>query len=152
MTGLYGFCITLCIFVIVSTNMYKPKLDDEYVDESSYPVQACDYILENLDISNMRIYNEYNYGSYMLYRGIPVFVDSRADLYTPEFNPGCTVFDDFLNISNIGTYYENKFDEYDITHVICFKNAKLNMFLSRNYEYKELYSDDRFVIYERDVV
>lgn len=152
MTGLYGFCITLCIFVIVGTNIYKPKLDDRYVDESSYPVQACDYILEKLDISNMRIYNEYNYGSYMLYRGIPVFVDSRADLYTPEFNPGCTVFDDFLNISNIGTYYENKFDEYDITHVICFKNAKLNMFLSRNYEYKELYSDDRFVIYERDVV
>lgn len=151
MTGLYGFCITLCVFVIVSTNIYKPKLDDKYVDESSYPVQACDYILENLDISNMRIYNEYNYGSYMLYRGIPVFIDSRADLYTPEFNPGCTVFDDFLNISNIGTYYENKFDEYNITHVICFKNAKLNMFLSRNYEYKELYSDDRFVIYERDV-
>ena len=152
MTGLYGFCITLCIFVIVGTNIYKPKLDDKYVDESSYPVQACDYILENLDVSNMRIYNEYNYGSYMLYRGIPVFVDSRADLYTPEFNPGCTVFDDFLNISNIGTYYENKFEEYDITHIICFKNAKLNMFLSRNYEYKELYSDDRFVIYERDVV
>lgn len=151
MTGLYGFCITLCIFIIVSTNMYKPKLDDKYVDESSYPVQACDYILENLDISNMRIYNEYNYGSYMLYRGIPVFIDSRADLYAPEFNPGCTVFDDFLNISNIGTYYENKFEEYNITHVICFKNAKLNMFLSRNYEYKELYSDDRFVIYERNV-
>lgn len=151
MTGLYGFCITLCIFIIVCTNIYKPKLDDKYVDESSYPVQACDYILENLDISNMRIYNEYNYGSYMLYRGIPVFIDSRADLYTPEFNSGCTVFDDFLNISNIGTYYENKFEEYNITHVICFKNAKLNMFLSRNYEYKELYSDDRFVIYERDV-
>ena len=88
----------------------------------------------------------------MLFRGIPVFIDSRADLYTPEFNPGCNVFDDFLNISNIGTYYENKFDEYDITHVICYKNAKLNMFLSRNYEYKELYSDDRFVIYERDKV
>lgn len=151
MTGLYGSCITLCIFIIVCTNIYKPKLDDKYVDESSYPVQACDYILENLDISNMRIYNEYNYGSYMLYRGIPVFIDSRADLYTPEFNSGCTVFDDFLNISNIGTYYENKFEEYNITHVICFKNAKLNMFLSRNYEYKELYSDDRFVIYERDV-
>ena len=151
MTGLYGFCITLCIFIIVCTNIYKPKLDDKYVDESSYPVQACDYILENLDISNIRFYNEYNYGSYMLYRGIPVFIDSRADLYTPEFNSGCTVFDDFLNISNIGTYYENKFEEYNITHVICFKNAKLNMFLSRNYEYKELYSDDRFVIYERDV-
>ena len=152
MTGFYGFGITLCIIIIISTNIYRPKIDDTYVDESTYPVKACDYILEELDVSNIRIYNEYNYGSYMLFRGIPVFIDSRADLYTPEFNPGCNVFDDFLNISNIGTYYENKFDEYDITHVICYKNAKLNMFLSRNYEYKELYSDDRFVIYERDVV
>ena len=151
MTSKYGIIITICIFIIISVKIYKPKMDDSFVDESSYPVQACDYILENIDLENARFYNEYNYGSYMLFRGIPVFIDSRADLYTPEFNPGCTVFDDFLNISNIGTYYENKFDEYDITHVICYKNAKLNMFLSRNYEYKELYSDEKFVVYERDV-
>ena len=151
MTSKYGIIITICIFIIISVKIYKPKMDDSFVDESSYPVQACDYILENIDLENARFYNEYNYGSYMLFRGIPVFIDSRADLYTPEFNPGCTVFDDFLNISNIGTYYENKFEEYDITHVICYKNAKLNMFLSRNYEYKELYSDEKFVVYERDV-
>ena len=151
MTSKYGIIITICIFIIISVKIYKPKMDDSFVDESSYPVQACDYILENIDLENARFYNEYNYGSYMLFRGIPVFIDSRADLYTPEFNPGCTVFDDFLNISNIGTYYENKFEEYDITHVICYKNAKLNMFLSRNYEYKELYSDEKFVVYERNV-
>ena len=151
MTSKYGIIITICIFIIISVKIYKPKMDDSFVDESSYPVQACDYILENIDLENARFYNEYNYGSYMLFRGIPVFIDSRADLYTPEFNPGCTVFDDFLNISNIGTYYENEFEEYDITHVICYKNAKLNMFLSRNYEYKELYSDEKFVVYERDV-
>ena len=55
-------------------------MDDSFVDESSYPVQACDYILENIDLENARFYNEYNYGSYMLFRGIPVFIDSRADL------------------------------------------------------------------------
>ena len=151
MTSKFGIIITICIFIIISVKLYKPKMNDSYVDESSYPVQACDYILENIDLENARFYNEYNYGSYILFRGIPVFIDSRADLYTPEFNPGCTVFDDFLNISNIGTYYEDKFEEYEITHVICYKNAKLNMFLSRNYEYKELYSDEKFVIYERNI-
>ena len=151
MTSKFGIIITICIFIIISVKLYKPKMNDSYVDESSYPVQACEYILENIDLENARFYNEYNYGSYMLFRGIPVFIDSRADLYTPEFNPGCTVFDDFLNISNIGTYYEDKFEEYEITHVICYKNAKLNMFLSRNYEYKELYSDEKFVIYERNI-
>ena len=151
MTSKFGIIITICIFIIISVKLYKPKMNDNYVDESSYPVQACDYILENIDLENARFYNEYNYGSYMLFRGIPVFIDSRADLYTPEFNPGCTVFDDFLNISNIGTYSEDKFEEYEITHLICYKNAKLNMFLSRNYEYKELYSDEKFVIYERNI-
>ncbi len=39
--------------------------------------------------------------------------------------------------------------KYDITHVIIGKNTKLNMFLSRDDKYIELYSDDYFVVYER---
>ena len=108
----------------------------------------------------MRIFNEYNYGSYLLYRGIPVFIDSRADLYTPEFNgtkdeegeyEGRDIFTDYINTTNISRYYENTFKEYDITHVLIRKNTKLNMLLSRDKEhYKELYSDDNFIFYERE--
>ena len=60
----------------------EDKFDAKYVDESAYPVQACDYILENIDLGKAKFYNEYNYGSYMIFRGIPVFIDSRADLYS----------------------------------------------------------------------
>ena len=140
--------------------IYKDKIKAPIVNESSYPVEACNYILENIDIENMRIFNEYNYGSYMLYRGIPVFIDSRADLYTPEFNgtknekgkyEGRDIFSDYINISNISTYYENKFEQYGITHVLIRKNSKLNMFLSREPDkYIKLYSDDNFVLYERN--
>lgn len=146
-----GRAIILGVVIFISYRLIKPRLTlkQEYVSDTTYPVAACDYILENLDIENMRIYNEYNYGSYMLYRGIPVFIDSRADLYSPEFGSEKDIFSDFLNISNIGVYYEDKFKEYEITHVIVYKNAKLNMFLSRNSKYKELYSDNSFVIYER---
>ena len=128
------------------------------VNESSYPVAACDYIIENLDLENIKLYNEYNYGSYLLYRGIPVFIDSRADLYAPEFNGtkgedgkyhGRDIFTDYINISNISTYYEDKFEEYGITHVIIKTNSKLNMFLKRDDNYKKLYSDNNFIIYER---
>ena len=66
--------------------MYKGKINNEFVNSSSYPVKAADYILEELDINNMRLFNEYYYRSYLLYRGIPVFLASRADLYAPEFN------------------------------------------------------------------
>ena len=159
MTSIAGRIITLLLGIIVSFMLYRGKPNSPIIDESSYPVKACDYILENIDISTMRIFNEYNYGSYMLFRGIPVFIDSRADLYTPEFNGkkneegkyvGKDIFSDCINISNISTYYENKFEQYGITHVLIRDNSKLNMFLSRDKEhYKELYSDDSFVLYER---
>ena len=160
MTTLFGKIITILLGILVCFMIYKDKIKAPIVNESSYPVEACNYILENIDIENMRIFNEYNYGSYMLYRGIPVFIDSRADLYTPEFNgtknekgkyEGRDIFSDYINISNISTYYENKFEQYGITHVLIRKNSKLNMFLSRESDkYMKLYSDDNFVLYERN--
>ena len=134
------------------------KKNNSYVSESSYPVEAANWILENLDVNNIKLFNEYNYGSYLLYRGIPVFIDSRADLYAPEFNGkkdengeynGRDIFSDYINTSNISTYYDDKFKQYEITHVILKKNTKLNMLIMRDVKYKEIYSDKNFVIYER---
>ena len=138
---------------LASYNYIKPKLDDDYVDANSYPVAACDYILENIDLKNARFFNEYNYGSYMLFRGIPVFIDSRADLYAPEFsgNEEEDIFTDFINTSGISRFYEDTFEKYDINYVILLKKSKTNMIITKTHDenYKELYSDDNFVVYER---
>ena len=151
-----GKIITISLVILICFAFVKSKLNDKFIDERKYPVAAADWMLENLDVKNIKLYNEYNYGSYLLFRGIPVFIDSRADLYAPEFNKkageeGRDIFSDYINISSIGTYYETKFEKYGITHVIVVNNAKLNMFLSRDENYKQLYKDDNFVIYERNV-
>ena len=130
----------------------KDKFDEKIINDKDYPVEACDYILENIDLENSKFYNEYNYGSYMLFRGIPVFIDSRADLYAPEFSHlSDDIFMDFIECSNIGKYYGDIFDKYGITHLILYKNAKINMLIEKadKEKYKKLYFDDNFVIYER---
>ncbi len=146
-------CLIISIIVLtLSYFMAKDKVKDQYVNEADYPVQACNYIIENIDLSKAKFYNEYNYGSYMLYRGIPVFIDSRADLYAPEFSgKEEDIFSDFIDTSNIGTFYEDIMEKYGITHVINYKNSKMNMIITKTQDkkYKELYSDDNFVIYER---
>ncbi len=158
MTKFLGKILTILIVILVSFYLYKDKIKAPIVNQNSYPVAACDYIIEKLNLEEIKLYNEYNYGSYILYRGIPVFIDSRADLYAPEFNGskgedgkyhGRDIFTDYINISNISTYYEDKFGEYGITHVIIKSNSKLNMLLKRDNKYKQLYSDKNFVIYER---
>ena len=141
------------LFAFLSFNFMKAKKDDKFVDETSYPVSACDYILENIDLTNAKFYNEYNYGSYMLFRGIPVFIDSRADLYSPEFSGDKEhdIFTDFIDTSSISKFYEDTFKKYDITHVLIRKKSKTNMVITKTHDenFKELYSDDNFVLYER---
>jgi len=158
MTSFLGKILTILLVVLISFFLYRDKIDAPIINESAYPVAASDYILNNLDISTLKMYNEYNYGSYLLYRGIPVFIDSRADLYTPEFNGtkgedgkynGRNIFSDYMNISNIATYYEDKFKQYGINYVMTKRTTKLNMFISRDDRYKKIYSDDNFYIYER---
>ena len=149
-----GVVIALTVLIgLMSYSEAKPKFDDEFVNESSYPVAACDYIVENIDLSKARFYNEYNYGSYMLFRGIPVFIDSRADLYAPEFSgdKDKDIFTDFINTSSISKFYEETFEKYDINYVILLKKSKTNMIITKAHDenYKELYSDDNFVIYQR---
>ncbi len=148
--------VVISLSVLIALICYlniKPKVDDKFVDTKSYPVAACDYILENIDLSTARFYNEYNYGSYMLFRGIPVFIDSRADLYAPEFsgNKEEDIFTDFINTSSISKFYEDIFEKYKITHVILNKRSKTDMIIVKTNDknYQELYSDDNFVVYER---
>ena len=143
--------IILVSTVAISINIFSPKADDDFVDVSQYPTEATKFIKENIDLSQMKLYNEYNYGSYLLFRGIPVFIDSRADLYAPEFSKKeDDIFMDFIETSNIGTFYEDTFEKYEITHVITYKNSKMNMIITEAdiENYKELYHDKYFVIYE----
>lgn len=149
--------VVSAILLSFSANLYNKVKNDKYINESTYPVQASEWILENLDVKNIKLFNEYNYGSYLLYKGIPVFIDSRADLYAPEFNTktgnkvdGNDIFIDFINESSISVYYGDIFKQYDVTHVILYKGSKVNMLIQKadSEKYKEIYSDNSFVIYE----
>ncbi|MBO5479284.1 MAG: hypothetical protein J6A04_06335 [Clostridia bacterium] len=150
-TSGFGAVITILLVILVSIVEYRPKAGNSYVNEASYPVQAVQWLKENINTDEMRLYNEYNYGSYILFQDVKVFIDSRADLYTPEFNgdKNKDVFTDALQTASVSKYYEDTFDKYEITHLLIPSNTKVNMFISRDENYKELYKDDHFIIYER---
>ena len=155
MTSVLGTLATMLIITLFVIQNVKGKKNDSFVNESSYPVQASNYIKENLDYQNIRLYNEYNYGSYLLFQDIPVFIDSRCDLYTPQFNKteqdpeGKDIFSDYIKTSNITTDYDEMFKKYQITHILLYKNSKLSMLLKKQPDrYRNIYSDLSFVIYE----
>ncbi len=154
LTTITGMVVVICIVLAISIVQYKPKMKNSFIDENSYPVDAATYILENLDINNIKLYNEYNFGSYLLFRGIPVFIDSRADLYAPEFNPGVEIFNDYMDLSGLNIDdVEERLDKYGITHMLMFKTSKLKRYVEQNKEeYILLYEDSNFCLFQRNKI
>lgn len=156
LSNILSIVIITASITTFSLLLYKKKMNDHFIDERYYPVQAAEWIKNNLNLEQIKLYNEYNYGSYLLYQDIPVFVDSRCDLYMPEFNENVNVFKDFLemngmNIDNV----EEKINEYGFTHFILIKGNKLKNYLKEKpNKYKKIYPidgtlDPYFTIYEK---
>ncbi len=163
-TNFYGKVIFTTIVIIISIQEFKPKINEQYYTNQDYPIYAAEWIKENLDYKNIKLFNEYNYGSYLIYEGIPVMIDSRCDLYTPQYNTktgnpadGQDIFMDVQNVATGAAKYNEVFDQYGITHVITYSDSSLNKKLKSDSNYKKIYpitleqkmQDDRFVIYEK---
>ena len=141
--------ILIIFMCLLSISSYlKLNGRTQYIDKKSYPIQATEYILKNIDINNMRIYNGYNYGSYLEMKGIPVFIDSRADIYCKEFN-NTTILEDEKDLHTGAKNYTEIFNKYNITHVLVPENSLIDVYIYEDNNYRKIYSDEYFVLYEK---
>ena len=144
------FLFLISVFISsLSIQKLISRINENYVDTLNYPVDACEYINNFLDKENMRIYNTFNYGSYMEFKGIKAFIDSRSGMYTEEFNKNTTVLKDFVSITSNYEHYQKVFDKYDINYVLINNTDIVNIYIVDNKSWEKIYQDDNFSIYER---
>ncbi len=164
-TSFYGKVILGTLVIVITIRNAKPILQEEYYTNQNYPIYACEWIKENIpDYKNIKLFNEYNYGSYLIFQGIPVMIDSRCDLYTPQYNTktgdakdGQDIFMEVQNIATDTDDYKDTFEKYGITHAITYKNSNLDKKIKLSSNYQRIYpltederkKDNRFVIYEK---
>ena len=138
-------CTTIVIVIGLSSNMVT-RIREKYVNERKYPVEAVNFIKENLDYKNLRIYNSFNYGSYLELSGIPAFVDSRSEIFTEEFN-NVTILKDWLETSRGNVNYNDTFAKYEIDYAIVEDKEIINTYISVDENYEKVFDDETFSIY-----
>lgn len=146
---LIGFIITYVCILLISINSFIIRLQEEYLDYAKYPIIATDYILNNVDIANMKLYNHFNFGSYLEYKGIKTFIDSRSEVYTEEFNSGTTIALDWLAITDGEKHYQDIFNKYEITHALLYATEIANIYIAEDSNWNLIYEDSNFALYER---
>ena len=122
----------------------------KFIDDTTYPIEACTYIKENIDVKNMRIFNHFNFGSYLEFCDIPAFIDSRSGIFCKEFN-NTSILEDWYNAFYGNCDYKEVFKKYNITHALLYKDEIISQYIDDDSNYKKIYEDDYFVLYEKEI-
>jgi hypothetical protein len=135
------FLFFLVIGLFVSDIKYKI---DHYPDQEirDYPSRAVDF-LEKKDLTQKRIFNHYTWGGYLIWRGIPVFVDGRADVYGNEF------LERYFQACKDPRVLDALLDEYKIDLILIPPYGPNVISLSQSPSWKEVFHDGFSVLYAR---
>ncbi len=124
-------CIFIALFCFFRPNINSYKLLD-------------DAAIKNLKkINAKRLFNYYDYGGYLIYNDISVFVDGRADLYS-EYN-----YNDYLSISSLKSDYVKLIKKYNFDYFIIPKESGLATYLN-SVNCNLIYFDDNVAIYQNN--
>ena len=143
--GIWVFLLFMIFYV--SLKFYHFYQDDEYVNKRQYPVGAARWIKEHLELKDLRLLNSYADGSYLVFAGIPDFIDTRCDLFCAEFNPqmkkGEDIFLDYMRLQENADNYEKVLEKYDINCCLIHGMPSLD----ENIGFSKIYDEGGFAIY-----
>jgi hypothetical protein len=119
--------------VITATADFTPPLT---------PLAAVEKIKE---VNADRIFNEYYFGGYLIYKGIPTFVDSRAELYGATF---LRRYQRAVTLADVADFVR-LLDEYGITATLLFPQSEAVGLLDRMEGWERIYTNDFAVAHYR---
>jgi hypothetical protein len=107
------------------------------------PVAAVDHIEANG--GKGKVYNAYSFGGYLIFRGIPTFVDGRTDqLFTGGFLTKL-----YRSLDGTGREFLQLLDEHQVSLALVRPNSAEAERLAESSRWRLVYSDDVAILYER---
>ncbi len=171
--GVFLLTIVSLSFVVYQASIlpWRQETIDEYCGRK-YPCAAVKYLQSHPETQNLRLFNEYNWGGYLIgaYTKKQIFIDGRMPQAAFREH---TILEEYLKIRQADAQAQELLDEYDIG--LVFINAQNNYYKLKPWEsfffqvsdsdlempdklhdylktsslWREAYRDNLSVIYER---
>lgn len=111
-------------------NLAVKEMDDEIIEKV-------------MEVSPKRVLNDYNYGGYLIYHDIPVFIDGRADIYSAYNVKNYLSFTEF-KMPDIEKYLQ----EYQFDSILIRKSNAVYNYLKEQ-DYLELVIENKDSVFYR---
>lgn len=121
--------ITVILLMFYSSIYISPRF--QLISDS-----IINYLKSDNDIV---LYNSYNLGGYLIYKDIPVFIDSRADLYVDSI---------LCDVCNLEKKNDTSiFEEYHFNTFVVENSSKANRYLKKHHQYELIIDDGKNSLY-----
>jgi hypothetical protein len=111
------------------------------------PVKALDYIKNNLNTENIRLYTGYETGGYAEFQGLRPFIDARAEVFFKSNNQKSDIIGDYFDARLGKAHYRKLIDKYNLTHFLVGKTDILFVYLPKDPDFEMLFSDEDFRVF-----
>ncbi len=133
-----GAAIGGAAFVIAATTM----AGNAATVRDAFPEAAVDWVEAN-GRTGERIFNAYGWGGYLIWRGLPVYVDGRADVY------GDAGLINFRQTWDVEPGWEEPLDRFEVSLVMVPRGSRLAVVLDEAPRWRTEYEDPVTLVFGR---
>ena len=101
-----------------------------------------------MGIDGLRIYNDFDIGAYLDFRGVPSFIDSRSEIFESAQEEK-NIISDYRNVAlkRNYEYVDTIIEKYQLNALLLSKEQADEMKVLQQDRFVREYEDDYFVIY-----
>ena len=140
--------IVIAILVLISICSINIKFEEPEL------LEIANYLDQNNNINNPKLYTSFSDGSYLEYRGYKCYIDPRAELFLKTNNKKKDIIKEYFDLQKGETSYKDFLKEYDFDYLIIKKENDILYYHFNNYDsvnYKLIYENNYYEIWKKDV-
>lgn len=133
-----------CIFIVCSLagGIFSLLGNKIRIFQESKPVEvAVEYLLQQDDVEDIRLWINYNNGGYAEFMGIKCYIDPRAEVFLKKNNQQKDIFHEYISLEKGKIYYKEFIDRYHFTYYLTTSNDILYTYLAHDPDYQIIYED-----------
>lgn len=135
--------MAIAVALVLLTAVVTGQAGRHVPDPANTPIAAVDAALRAGAVGH--VLNADNFGGYLMSRGIPVFIDGRADLYGDQH---MAAYIDAV-ASNKADKIQKTLDDFNISWTLISPHSPAVLYLNTRADWRKIYEDDIAVVHLR---
>lgn len=157
---------TVALIIVISVGIVGYLANSFYTQASNYIKydggskstvymdKAIDKMQEDIDknnVADLRLFNGFNTGGYLEFKGYTTYIDPRADSFVKEANHEYDYLTEYFNLINGKKDYKKVFNKYNFNYAFVDINSEKPLYvnLKNDENYKLIYKNKKNAVFKK---